>query len=92
MLTPTSVIVRSREPLTANVDNEIVMLSPDQGSYFGLNEVASRIWELIAEPTSVAAVCTQLTREYDVTADTCNTDVISLLDELLQSSLIDVRD
>lgn len=83
-------MVRSSAALTATVNDEIVMLDPEQGAYFGLSRVASRIWELIAEPTSVEDICATLRTEYGVEPDTCHHDVTAFLDDLVRARLITV--
>ena len=45
----TTVLARSTEPLTARVDEEIVMLDARQSAYFGLNPVAAAVWDLLDE-------------------------------------------
>ncbi|HEX8632344.1 MAG TPA: PqqD family peptide modification chaperone [Catenuloplanes sp.] len=91
VLTESSIIVRSAEPLTAAVDDEIVMLSPEQGAYFGLNPSGSRVWELIGEARSVGGVCAALTAEFDVDDHTCRTEVLEFLHGLQEARLIEVR-
>jgi hypothetical protein len=90
MVSDTSTVVRSSEPLTAAVDGEIVMLSPAQGAYYGLNGVGSRIWELLARPSTVDGVCATLTAEFDVDDAACRTAVLAFLDDLRQAGLVQV--
>jgi hypothetical protein len=52
--------------LTADVDGELLMMSVEQGRYFNLNAVGSRIWELLAAPVTVDGLVEALTAEYDV--------------------------
>ena len=40
-------IQRSSEPMQAELDNELVMMSVERGSYYGLDPVGSKIWELL---------------------------------------------
>ncbi|MEJ0043363.1 MAG: PqqD family protein [Rhizomicrobium sp.] len=54
--------------LTAEVRDELVMMSVDTGKYIGLNEVGARIWQLLETPQSREALCAQLVREFDVSA------------------------
>src|SRR3712207_8723186 len=54
---------RRAEPLTAEVDGETVMFQPEAGSYFALGAVGTRVWELLAEPRSVAQICEKLRSE-----------------------------
>lgn len=90
MLSDESIVVRSGEPITATVDNEIVMLAPEHGAYFGLNPVGTRVWELIAAPRPVADVWSALAAEYRIDRQRCRTDVVEFLLRLRQARLIEV--
>ncbi|HKP91770.1 MAG TPA: PqqD family peptide modification chaperone [Thermoleophilaceae bacterium] len=81
-------LIRRDEPLTAVVDGETVMFSPDQGAYFGLDPIGSRVWDLLSEPRSIEELCAILGDEYDVDPDTCRTDVGVLIDELREANLV----
>jgi len=91
MISDDMIVVRSAEPLTAAIDGEIVMLSPDQGAYFGLNAVGSSIWQLIEVPRTVSSVCRAMTSEYDVDGQTCRTEVVAFLDDLERAGLVEVH-
>jgi hypothetical protein len=86
-----TIVVRNTEPLTAAIDDEIVMLSPDRGAYFGLNPVGSSIWQLIGAPRTVSSLCRALMQEYDVDGRTCHIEVTSFLDQLERAGLIEIR-
>src|SRR5258708_5541709 len=43
----TSVVARSSGILSAEIDDEIAMLDIERGICFGMNKLASRIWELV---------------------------------------------
>ena len=91
MISEGTIVVRSTEPITAAIDDEIVMLSPDEGAYFGLNAVGSSIWQLIGVPRTVSSLCLALVREYDVDRQTCYAEVVSFLDQLERAGLVEVR-
>jgi hypothetical protein len=86
-----SVVVRRAEPLTAHVDSELVMLDPRQSRYFGLDSIGNRIWALLEQPHSVAALCSTLEAEFDVTPETCRADVLGFLEQLREAELVEVR-
>ncbi len=81
-------IIRCDELLEADVNGEIVALHIEKGQCYGMNGVASRIWALLAEPTSPEQICATLAEEYDVDPSTCRADVMSLLDDLRSEGLI----
>ena len=74
--------------LAAKVGDELVMMSAHKGNYIGLSEVGARIWELIETPQDVDAVCSQLQKEYDVTAEACRAEVDTFLNELVKHGAI----
>ena len=81
-------IIRCNDLLEADVGGEIVALHIEKGQCYGMNAVASRVWALLAEPTSPEQICARLSEEYNVDADTCRTDVAALLAELRSEGLI----
>ena len=90
-LTRQNVVTRNdAELLTTVVDGELIGMSVEQGACYGLNGVGTRIWDLLAEPRSVASLCEQLTSEYDVDPDNCLREVLELVEELRAEGLVNV--
>ena len=69
------------------LDGEAVILNLDSGIYFGLDEVGTRIWQLIGEHGLLQTVFDAMCREYDVAPDTLERDLLSLVDELCTKGL-----
>jgi hypothetical protein len=87
-----SVVVQEDEPIAAEVDGEVVMLSERAGAYFGLGGIGSEIWKLIAQPRRVSDLCQWLAQRYDADGETLTRDVTSFLDELLSRRLVRLVD
>jgi hypothetical protein len=83
-----AMLTRNDEPVSVDVERSIVMMSLDLGKYFGLNEVGSRIWELLEQPRSMADLCAVLQQEFDVDPDACHAEVSEFLAALAQEGLI----
>ena len=83
-----SVVSRSDGVLSASVDEEVAMLDIERGMCFGMNKVASRIWDLAQEPTRVSDICAKLRAEYEVEQAECERDVLELLEALRAEGLI----
>jgi Coenzyme PQQ synthesis protein D (PqqD) len=83
-------IVRREGALTAPVDEELVMLDPEQSLYYGLNEVATSIWELLERPCTVSEICGKLTEEYRVDPELCREQVSDFLRRLADARLVDL--
>jgi len=84
-------IKRSGEWLSARVDDQLVMMSVEQGTYVGLSEVGARIWELIDEPSDVDAVCARLLQEYQVDPETCRAEVLAFVSEMQAQGAIETQ-
>ena len=87
-INPETIINRSEEAVSAEVDGTAVMMSVESGKYFGLDEIATRIWDLVEEPKSFEALCDALTAEYDIDKENCKTDVSEFLEHLKGEKLI----
>jgi len=87
-LTPASVLMRSDEPMAAEVGGEIVLMSVEQGLYFGLDPVAADIWRRMADPIAIGTLCAQLSEAYAGDAATIEADTLTLLSALHARGLI----
>ena len=85
-----SVITKNTEIDDTDLDGEKVMMNLDKGQYFMMNEVGSRIWELIEGNTPIVNIIATLTNEYDVDEETCENTVMEFLGRLKDADLIKV--
>ncbi|MEI4801781.1 lasso peptide biosynthesis PqqD family chaperone [Bacillus sp. NPDC077411] len=76
--------------IVSDMDGEKVMLSISNGKYYNLGEVGGTIWELIEKPISVTKVITELMQEYEIDQSTCEKQVISFLELLLDEALVEI--
>jgi len=79
---------RDPDLVHADVDGEAVMMSISRSSYFGLNEVGTRIWGLLAAPASIEQICKCLLEEYEVDEVDCRLQVEAFLGELLRQGIV----
>lgn len=83
VLIPDSVMFRELE-------GESVILDLDSDSYFGLDQIGTKMWQALTEADSIQAAYDVLLEEYEVEADTLRADLSELLDTLLARGLIEV--
>ena len=76
--------------LFRELDGEAVLLNLKTGTYFGLNPVATRMWQLIAEQHSLARVLETLADEYDADRPVLENDLLELGRQLCASGLCQV--
>ena len=82
----------SSEVLTQEVGGETVILDLESESYFGLNAIGTRIWQLLKEEKDISTITDTMMNEYDVEPDQLKTDINNLLNELLKSGLVNLED
>lgn len=81
VMIPTQVMARQ-------VGDETVILDLASGTYFGLDAVGARIWQLLSEGQSLVEVCDTMLAEYEVTRGEIERDLTDLLGELSSKGLI----
>ncbi len=84
----TDKITIAPQAVARKVGEELVILHLESGTYFGLDPVGARIWELIGEEKTLAEVCEAMLEEYDVPREDIERDTMNLLEELLAQDLI----
>lgn len=78
----------SPDVISQEVSGETVILDLMSECYFGLDEVGTRIWQLIRERGELRAVYNTLLDEYDVDASRLLTDLEALINEACERGLI----
>lgn len=79
---------RNPDMLYSNMDGETVMMSVENGEYYGLDEIGARIWQLLENPESAETLARKLIEEYDVSWETCLSDVLEFLSIMAEKRLI----
>jgi len=77
--------------VTRRLDDELVLLNLDSEAYYGLDEVGTRMWEVLSSSPSVEAAFEQLLSEYDVDAASLRGDLEKLVDELVKNGLVELQ-
>jgi hypothetical protein len=87
-----TIVVAVHGQVSSDLGGEVVILSLEDGIYYGLDEVGARVWSLIQTPTAVSSIRDVILEEYDVDAPQCERDLLALLDGLAAHGLVEVRD
>ena len=82
-----SILVVSKDQVSADLAGESVILNLKDGVYYGLNAVGSRIWNLFQEPKCVSEIRDVLMTEYKVEPDQCERELLTLLEEMVAKRL-----
>jgi coenzyme PQQ synthesis protein D (PqqD) len=81
----------SEQTLSQELNGETVLLELSRGMYFGLDEVGTRIWQLLVRGDSLDEIVAALVDEYEVSADAAAADLRALVAELEERRLVEVR-
>jgi len=85
----TDVVVRQADDLlTTTVDGDLLGMSIERGVCYGFNAVATRSWELLAEPHTIDGLCARLVAEFDVGEQACREQIEAFVDELQREGLV----
>jgi hypothetical protein len=90
-LRPTSIVRIAKRQVSTEVNDERIVLDVQDGVYYGLNPMASRIWELLGESRSVAELQGEILATYDVEPAQLGEDLARLLEQLRSWDLIDIE-
>jgi hypothetical protein len=80
--------LRNSRTISGRLDDELVMMDIEQGRYFALNPVATRIWELLESPLSIDELCLLLMEEYEVDEALCRAETRACLDDMVRFGLV----
>ncbi len=78
----------SSEALTQELDGETVILDLKSESYFGLDEVGTRIWQLLQEQEDIQTITATMLNEYDVKEEQLEKDIQNLLTQLNKAGIV----
>ena len=73
------------------LQGEAVILNLATSTYFGLDAVGTRIWQLCEAHGSLRAVWNAIQQEFDAPAETLRADLVAFVDDLLAKRLLVAR-
>jgi hypothetical protein len=74
--------------LFRELQGEAVILNLASSTYFGLDAVGTRVWQLCAAHGSLRTVFDAMQREFDAPDETLRSDLLTFVDELLDKGLL----
>ncbi len=83
-LSSDTIIQRNDSVIFSDIDDQVVMMDLDNGDYFELNTVGTRIWELLETPTTVNDLVKTLLSEFDIAEDVCRTETEAFINNMLR--------
>ena len=86
---PESILKRRQDVITQRAMEKLVLLDVNGGEYFSLDEVGARVWDFCDGSRTASEVISMICQEYDDTSVTVEADVLGLLSDLLQETLLE---
>lgn len=78
----------SPQALESSVGDETVLLHLGNDTYYGLDDVGTRIWALLKEGAALPAIRDRLATEYEVEPATVEADMRRFLGDLLAHDIL----
>jgi hypothetical protein len=88
----TTIIRAAKDQISCDLAGEAAILNFKSGSYYGLNAIGARVWDLVQKPVAVSAIIEAITGEYDVEAAVFERDLAVLLNRMETEGLIIASD
>jgi len=84
-------IVVPERVLFQDLDGEGVLLDLATETYYGLDDVGTRIWSVLTAAPTIEVGLASLIAEYAVAEDVLRRDVASLVGSLLERGLVEIQ-
>ena len=89
MSTDAARYVATTRQVSTTAEGEAVILHMDSGTYYGLDRVGTRVWDLLAEPRTLAELRDAVVAQFAVEPDRAEGDLRRLLDDLRGQGLVE---
>ena len=76
--------------MVRQLEGEAVLLNLNSESYFGLDDVGTRMWTALTDSESIETAYETLLAEYEVEPEQLQSDLAGFIDKLAEAGLIDV--
>jgi hypothetical protein len=80
-----------KDTVFRDLDGEAVILHLGLGTYFGMNAVGTRMWQLIAQHGRLDVVLDELCLEYDASRDDLRHDLLEFVARLAEARLVEMQ-
>ena len=81
-----------QDHLYSDLSGEGVVLNIRNGKYYGLNGVGVTIWNTIQVAASLQEIKSEVIREYDVSDETCQQELVTFIKDMIREELVEVLD
>ena len=90
MVAEDAVIAREDTALSSQVEDRVMIMNIDSGTYYEIDKSAARIWDLLEQPKSFGELCDALCAAYEVERAQCGSDTSRFVEEMKGLGLLKI--
>jgi len=83
-------IALNPEHLVAELDGDLVIMSVDTGTYYGLDAVGACVWKLVEQPRAFADVVEGVLERFEVPPEVAEKDLTAFLHEMQAEGIVSI--
>lgn len=84
-------VIVSPNTLHQEIEGEAVLLHLESETYFSLDEIGTRIWQLLERHGDVERIAAEMLNEYDVEESQLREDIERMVRDLTEAGLVTVE-
>ena len=77
--------------LFRQLEDESVLLHLNKEIYYGLDDVGTRMWQVLAQSETIQTAFDALSEEYDIEPEVLQRDLTGLIENLLAKDLLEIH-
>jgi hypothetical protein len=81
-------LIRNPDMMCNSIDGEVVMLDPEAGKYYNLNQVGSLVWEQLEQPMRCDDLVKAICLKFEVDFEQSWADLTGFLQQLAAAKMI----
>ena len=82
------VLKKNEAYIIKEINEDVVILNPETGDYFGINSVGAEFMRLIDGIKTLPELIDEMDKLYNVDYDTLSADLSSLADSLIENNIL----
>lgn len=85
-------IIQTAAIITLPVDDDLMLLDTRRATCYAVAETGAYLWSLLDTPRRVADLCALMQERFAVDAQTCRTEIMAIIDDMMAEGLVGFAD
>jgi len=81
-------MIINKKIITREIQGETVLLNQENGDYFSLNGIGTRVYNCICKGMETEEIVNFLLNKYDTSHDTLKNDIVSLINKMKEKNIL----